>query len=417
MGTNTTLLAWALCLRTRNWCTLRRMPRNDVDPLVRDLSRRLLPRVDEFGARMAARIAEQARPYGDGQVVSQADLVASCSDNLRYVLGQLAGPADIGVQAPRRTGVRRAEAGVPESTVLQAFRIGGRFIWELLVENADAPAKDTLLLAAADIWAVSDDLAAAVTDAYRDAAADRATHDRQVRTALLSTVLDGTADAARLRVSASMLGLPAQLSFAVVAAECPAPGEDGLPRVEDVLRRSDVPSVWRIDAERQEGLVVLRARWGLDRLVDALRDLTLGRVGVSAASTDLGDTANALREARLALAAASPHTRDLARYDDQPVAMLLASAPQETQTVARRILGHVLALPDTERELLLCTVRTWLAEAGSTSTAARRMHVHRNTIRYRLRRLEELTGRSLGNPLDLADLHVALECSRMLGLG
>jgi hypothetical protein len=37
-------------------------------------------------------------------------------------------------------------------------------------------------------------------------------------------------------------------------------------------------------------------------------------------------------------------------------------------------------------------------------------------VRYRLRRLEELTNRSLADPLDLAELHVALECARMLGV-
>ena len=62
-------------------------------------------------------------------------------------------------------------------------------------------------------------------------------------------------------------------------------------------------------------------------------------------------------------------------------------------------------------------MRIWLAEAGSTSAAASRLHVHRNTVRYRLRRLEELTGRRLTDPLDVSELHVALECARMLGLG
>ena len=51
--------------------------------------------------------------------------------------------------------------------MLQAFRIGGRFIWEVLVERADPDVRDVLLLAAADVWAVSDDLAAFVTEAYR----------------------------------------------------------------------------------------------------------------------------------------------------------------------------------------------------------------------------------------------------------
>jgi DNA-binding PucR family transcriptional regulator len=113
---------------------------------------------------------------------------------------------------------------------------------------------------------------------------------------------------------------------------------------------------------------------------------------------------------------ATPHTRHLARYDDQPVAVLLASAPDAAYAVARRILGRVLDLPEPDRDVLLHTVRVWLSEDGATSVAAQRLHLHRNTVRYRLRQVEELTGRSLTKPLDLADLHVALECARMLGL-
>jgi hypothetical protein len=393
------------------------MTATSVDPVVRELSQALLARVDELGDRMAERIAAQAPAYAEEQVVSRAELVESCRDNLRFVLGNLAGQPELGIDTPQRTGMRRAESGVSESTVLQAFRIGARFIWEVLVENADDDTRDVLLRAAADIWTVSDDLSTAVTDAYRATAADRARHDRQVRAVLLNTLLDGTVDAATVRESAAMLGLTLHGTFTVVAAECPGPGEDALPHIEDRLRRNDITSVWRVGAERQEGVVVLRPRWGAERLAAEVQDIALGRVGLSAPFTELDEAPAAVREARLALAVATPRTRTVARYDDHPVAVLLASTPDLAEWVAQRVLGRVLELAELERTVLIDTVRVWLDEQGATSSAAKLLHVHRNTVRYRLRHLEELTGRSLTKPTDLADLYVALECARILGLG
>jgi DNA-binding PucR family transcriptional regulator len=165
-----------------------------------------------------------------------------------------------------------------------------------------------------------------------------------------------------------------------------------------------------------EGLVVLRPRFGLGELCQQLAHLALGRVGVSEEYGNLEQTATALRQARLACAAGTPRTTDLVRFDQAPVAVLLVSAPDAAESTARRILGPVLDLPDDDRAVIIDTVRIWLASAGSTSEAATRLHLHRNTVRYRLRRLEELTHRSLADPLDLADLHVALECARMLGI-
>jgi sugar diacid utilization regulator len=45
------------------------------------------------------------------------------------------------------------------------------------------------------------------------------------------------------------------------------------------------------------------------------------------------------------------------------------------------------------------------------------VHLHRNTVRHRTRRIEELTGRDLAHTVDAAELHVALECARIRGLG
>ncbi|HEY7050094.1 MAG TPA: helix-turn-helix domain-containing protein [Jatrophihabitantaceae bacterium] len=393
------------------------MTRSAVDPVVRDLSRALLPRVDEFAQRMAELISSREPLYAEGLAVSPDELRESCRENLRYVFGRLAGEPNIGTEAPRATGSRRAEAGVPLSALLQAFRIGGRLVWDLLLEHADDGAQDALLRCAADIWAVSDDLAAAATGAYRATSADRARHDQQLRSALLNGLLDGRlGDGTQLWESAAALKLPQHGTFLVVAAECASPGAEALPGAEDLLRRYDVVSAWRLDAEQQEGLVVLRPRYDAARLCAELAGIATGRVGVSEPYGNLEQTAPALRQARLACAAATPHTTDLVRFEQEPVAVLLVSAPDAAESTARRILGRVLDLPDDDRAVTIDTARLWIASAGSTSTAATQLHLHRNTVRYRLRRLEELTGRSLANPLDLAELHVALECARMLGI-
>ena len=99
---------------------------------------------------MAKRIQAQEPLYGEGHVVTPDELHRSCRDNLSYVFGQLAGEPTVGIEVPRATGIRRAETGVPLSAVLQAFRIGGRLVRELLIEHADEDTQDTLLRSATE---------------------------------------------------------------------------------------------------------------------------------------------------------------------------------------------------------------------------------------------------------------------------
>jgi DNA-binding PucR family transcriptional regulator len=152
-------------------------------------------------------------------------------------------------------------------------------------------------------------------------------------------------------------------------------------------------------------------------MVEDLHALARGRVGVSSTFTRVDGAHHARREARLAAASATPGTREVVRFEDRSLAVLLAGTPEGSGALAHGMLGRVLDLPPEDRQLLLETARTWLAVAGSTSAAADLLHIHRNTVRYRLQRLEELTARDLGQPIDAAELHVALECARILGMG
>jgi DNA-binding PucR family transcriptional regulator len=61
---------------------------------------------------------------------------------------------------------------------------------------------------------------------------------------------------------------------------------------------------------------------------------------------------------------------------------------------------------------LLDTLEAWLDNGGSAERAANVLYVHANTVRQRLRKLEQYTGRALGDPRAAAELCIALESAR-----
>lgn len=388
----------------------------EVDPAVRALSAALLPETDVLARAMADVIRAEVPAYDAADIVSREVLDASCAANFSWILGRLAG-LRTDLDAPSRTGAERAEQGVPYAMVLAAFRIGARFIWETMLERAAQEDRDALLRAAADIWAVSDHLAGAVTDAYRDAFVIRARRDGQVRAVLVSSLLDGDAAPGEVAQAAETLGLHRSPTYVAISAECPEPGAEGLADIDRLLEAVNVVSAWRLDHDHHEGLVGLRSGFDVEQLVERITSAARGRVGVSEPFDRLDAAADARRQARVAQAAATPGAASVQRFGDQPLAVLLAGNPEQARALAEAVLAPVLAMGVDDRQVVLDTARAWLTAGGSTSTAARELHVHRNTVRYRIRRLEEVTGRDLARPVDAAELFVALECLRILGLG
>ena len=82
----------------------------------------------------------RTRPTPPRAGVTRDDLAASCRANLQRLLEALGGVADLDADgafaAPRETGRRRAEQAMPLESVLHAYRLGYRIIWEGLVEQA-----------------------------------------------------------------------------------------------------------------------------------------------------------------------------------------------------------------------------------------------------------------------------------------
>lgn len=89
--------------------------------------------------------------------------------------------------------------------------------------------------------------------------------------------------------------------------------------------------------------------------------------------------------------------------------LLLASVPGSvTRSFRDRLLGPLLAYDSQHRAELLPTLREFLACSGSWNACAAKMYVHVNTVRYRIRRIEELTGRDLSSLDDRVDFFLAL---------
>jgi DNA-binding PucR family transcriptional regulator len=89
--------------------------------------------------------------------------------------------------------------------------------------------------------------------------------------------------------------------------------------------------------------------------------------------------------------------------------LLLATVPDGVRrSYAARLLDPLFDYDRRHQAQLVRTLSTFLDCAGSWNGCAERLHVHVNTVRYRIRRVEELTGKDLSSMPDRVDLFLAL---------
>ncbi|HWB35305.1 MAG TPA: helix-turn-helix domain-containing protein [Rugosimonospora sp.] len=356
--------------------------------------------------------------YRDDRPVPHDELRRSVALNLRSIVAALADPdTPLDLAAARETGRRRAHQEVPLPEVLQVYRICFATLWDTLVRHvreAGQPGRrDVLLDAASLIWRLSDEHAVALTEAYRAATAELLVAHQRRRSALVEALLTGRLGA---EVSpweaATLLDLPPDVDHVVVAAETRGLAEESLPGVEQRLAGHGVVSGWRLTPALQLGVVALRADQH-GTVMAVLREVAGARTGVSPPYRALPDTPRALRLARAALAGIPAGQPEVRVFSSSPLAALMAYEPGEGRRLAAEVLGAVLELPDEDRGVMLDTLTAYLDHAGSTERAAEVLHCHPNTVRYRLRRLHELTGRSLSDPHQAAELAAAAYAIRL----
>jgi PucR C-terminal helix-turn-helix domain len=359
--------------------------------------------VPALADRLVALILESQPDYRQLDADGLVDLRRSWHDNLVEILDDLSGAGPSAGNAPLVTARRRAEQGIPLGAVLHAYRLGFRVVWDELLARArrggTVPLQD-LLDGATALWDVIDAYSEAVHAAYRETLVDRVRRDEQRQMGLFDALLEGRlGEWSLIGDAARALGLPADGRFVVVSAEVHTVDLDPLPRADGVLRREGVRSVWRARPDERLGLVVL------------------DRVGLSPPFNRLDDTPQAVALAAIARDAAPPGSAVVTGLDDRPIATIVSAARAVSEHVARVVLGPVLELEPADRALLLETLNAWFTAGGSANEAGRILFCHRNTVRNRLARLEELTHRPLADPAAASELRVASEAVSQLRLG
>ncbi|WKD36317.1 helix-turn-helix domain-containing protein [Streptomyces xanthophaeus] len=387
-----------------------------IEEIREDLSRRIAVAADRLADRTLAEDPAYAALLG------RAELRERIHHTLRQAVeGLLRSSRGLPVELAdaRAVGTLRAEQGLPLTSLLRTYRRGGRLLWQSLTEAVtahDRAALPRLLPGAAALWDVLDQMTDAMTESYRRTEAAHADRDRERRAALLDVLLDGAdgppgsaAEAAEAaEAAAAQLGLPERGRFTVVVLAAAAPGVPVAPVAPaGGTAAASAPRVlWRIRADGELGLVEL-GHHPLESVRELLAPLGV-RAGVGPVVEAPADLARARRLAALALRTApeseGPRT---ALLDERLPAALVAAQAELAGRLRQVVLGPVLALPAEDRRTLLTTLGTWLACRGSTTDAAQRLYCHRNTVSNRLRRVEQLTGRSLSDPRHVVELALA----------
>lgn len=384
---------------------------SDDDELQCDIRRAwasLLPRADAIADDITLTLlAKEKDWYQDAGPELRAELRASTREHIHRGIRTMAGLAqneEKAIHVWRETGRRRARQGVPMEHVLSAYSLGTRVLWEALLaqrDNCDLGLDDRVLLIAGQrLWSALDVQNATLVSSYRRESAQLQRRDLQRQQRLLDGLVEGRgaepAFAAEVR---EVLGIGTDEPVACVVAHYDGMLDGPIRGAEDRLERLGVTSYWHVRGDIYFGLVATEPI-GVDGLVSALQPAAAGRAGVAASPDGLAGFATAYRLAAGAADTVPRGKQEVVPVTDRLPEVLLGASPETTAVLVEQTVTPILAQPPHQATVLLETLRALIAHHGSPTHAAEQLFCHRNTVIYRMRQIEQLTGLSLQNPRD-----------------
>lgn len=214
---------------------------------------------------------------------------------------------------------------------------------------------------------------------------------------------------ARRRLVRAGFAVGSRVVLVVLRARNGSPDESGL------LRRLHEAQLPYLLLRQQEEFLILLPEDPV--AVQALADhVDADQVTGSSRPFDPGGPLDvARREARWAVARAADAGKTHLTYGDHDTAAWWL--PEDLHLLAaltERVLGAALAYDEAHGCDLVPSVQSWMQCGRRTDEAARALHVHANTLAYRLRRFSQISERDLTSTGDLAEVWLALNAQRHL---
>ncbi|MFF3908034.1 PucR family transcriptional regulator [Streptomyces sp. NPDC001848] len=315
------------------------------------------------------------------------------------------GPADL--RRVRGIAAARAADGRPVQAVLRAYRVAATVLTDEVAARARAlTAADGLALARILLTALdtlSEEMATAYAATAEDLAGDR---DRALRLLLDDLIAGRHASVGALTDRSARLGVQLPDPYCLLVAEpMTGGGPDMSYEAASGLLDALDDGAAALSTVRGSRAVLLMPATATGR-VPALLDARAWH-GCAITGEGLDRVAVAHRLAADALDTAPAHAHRPGRVLDDAdahVLALLAGHPAATPDhIARLVLGP---LTDPEQRHLLQALTAYL-DAGSATAAARALHLHPQSLRYRLRRVRSLTSRDPRDPWQRLTLDIA----------
>jgi hypothetical protein len=367
--------------------------------------------ITEMIEAIQANVAEYARPLDAAYTMTLRHAVQHAVETFINRVASPDTPLDAIVNEFRGIGVAEAREGRSLEPLQAAMRLGARVAWRRLCTVASRQGLDMLVFGRIGeaIFVYLDELAAASAEGYLDARAEVAGERELRRQRLLDLILadpPASADAVAGMAKAAGWALPRRVAL-VALGEGP----------RDAASAPALPPEVLINWAAREPCLLVPDPAGPGRpayIGHALR----GWPAAMGPVVPLAQAGMSLRWARAAAGLAARGVIDgrgrLVRCDEHLSTLLIFSDEELAGALRSARLAPLHRLRPAQQDRLAETLLAWLQHGGNTNEVALRVHVHPQTVRYRLRQADELFGDQLRDPDGRFELEIALRARQML---